>query len=73
MEYTWQRWRYPFTTTALHAPLEDWFDWIHGAGFSLRAFREPRPSEQALRERPDLEDASKVPYYVVLDLVRGTA
>jgi hypothetical protein len=54
-------------------PLEDWFDWILGAGFQLRAFHEPRPSEQVLRERPDLEDAAKVPYYVVFDLVRGEA
>jgi hypothetical protein len=29
--------------------------------------------EQVLRERPDLEDAAKVPYYVVFDLVRGEA
>ena len=70
VEYTWRGWGYDFTTPAIHAPLEDWFDWIHGAGFQLRAFREPRPSEQALRERPDLEDATKVPYYVIFDLQR---
>ncbi|MFN2567403.1 MAG: hypothetical protein ABR499_20595 [Gemmatimonadaceae bacterium] len=52
-------------------PKEDWFDWILGAGFHLRAFRESRPSEEALRERPDLEDAAKVPYYVIFDLVRA--
>jgi SAM-dependent methyltransferase len=73
LEFTWHRWRYDFTTRALHAPLEDWFDWIRGAGFSLHAFREPRPTAAALRECPDLEDASKVPYYVIFDLVRGTA
>jgi ubiquinone/menaquinone biosynthesis C-methylase UbiE len=71
IEYTWRGWSYDFTTPALHAPLEDWFAWLLGAGFSLRAFREPRPSEAALRERPDLEDAAKVPYYVIFDLVRG--
>jgi ubiquinone/menaquinone biosynthesis C-methylase UbiE len=69
VEYTWRGWGYDFTTPALHAPLEDWFEWIHDAGFRLRAFREPRPSEPALRERPDLEDATKVPYYVIFDLV----
>lgn len=70
IEYTWLRWSYRFTTTALHVPLEDWFDWILGAGFRLRAFREPRPTDEVLRARPELEDASKVPYYVIFDLVR---
>jgi ubiquinone/menaquinone biosynthesis C-methylase UbiE len=70
VEYTWRGWSYDFRTPALHAPLEDWFAWIHGAGFSLKAFREPRPSAEALRERPDLEDAAKVPYYVIFDLQR---
>jgi ubiquinone/menaquinone biosynthesis C-methylase UbiE len=70
VEYRWRGWEYDFTTPALHAPLEDWFDWILGAGFQLRAFREPRPTAGAVRERPDLEDAAKVPYYVMFDLVR---
>jgi ubiquinone/menaquinone biosynthesis C-methylase UbiE len=59
LTFTWQRWLYEFTTSALHAPLEDWIDWILGAGFALRALREPRPTEEALRTRPELEDASK--------------
>jgi ubiquinone/menaquinone biosynthesis C-methylase UbiE len=71
VEYTWRGWEYDFTTPAVHAPLEDWFKWILDAGFQLRAFREPRPTEQALRKQPDLEDATKVPYYVIFDLVRG--
>jgi hypothetical protein len=71
IDYTWLRWSYRFTTTALHVPLEDWFDWIFAAGFQLRAFREPRPTDEALRARPELEDATKVPYYVIFDLVRG--
>jgi ubiquinone/menaquinone biosynthesis C-methylase UbiE len=73
LEFTWQRWIYEFTTSALHAPLEDWFDWIVGAGFAVRALREPRPTDEALRARPDLEDASKVPYYIIFDLLRGAA
>jgi 2-polyprenyl-3-methyl-5-hydroxy-6-metoxy-1,4-benzoquinol methylase len=68
--FTWQRWKYEFTTSALHVPLEDWFDWIHAAGFQMRAFREPRPSEDALRRRPELADAAMVPYYIIFDLVR---
>ena len=71
VEYAWRGWEYDFRTPALHVPLEDWFAWILGTGFELRSFREPRPSDEALRARPDLEDAVKIPYYVMLELVRG--
>lgn len=68
--YEWKRWPYPFTTVALHAPLEDWVAWLLDAGFRLRALREPRPTPEAIARRPELADAARVPYYVVLDGVR---
>jgi SAM-dependent methyltransferase len=71
LEFRWIRWPEAFTTTALHVPLEDWFGWILGAGFSLNGYHEPRPSEEALRHQPDLEDAMRIPYYVIFDLTRG--
>ena len=52
----------------MHATLEDWFDWFMEVGFRLRALREPRPTEQALRKRPGLEDAAEVPDFLLLDL-----
>ena len=52
----------------MHAPLEDWFACILGAGFQLRAFHEPRSTDAALRLHPDLEDASRLPYYAMFDL-----
>jgi ubiquinone/menaquinone biosynthesis C-methylase UbiE len=70
VEYQWRGWAYDFTTPALHVPLEQWFAWIFDAGFQLRAFREPRPTTAAVRARPDLEDAARVPYYAMFDLVR---
>ena len=69
LEYAWKGWAYDFATPALHATLEDWFGWIHGAGFRLRGLREPRPTAEAVRARPDLEDAARVPYFLILDLV----
>ena len=68
--YDWKGWAYDFTTPALHATLEDWFGWALGAGFRVRAVREPRPSAEALRAHPDLEDAARVPYFLLLDLER---
>jgi SAM-dependent methyltransferase len=66
----WQGWQYPFTTPELHVPLQDWFAWIGGAGFAVRAFLEPRPTAEAIRARPRLEDATRMPYFVIFDLVR---
>lgn len=71
MEYSWPNWAYDFTTPAVHATLEDWFEWILGAGFQVRALREPSPSEEALVSRPDLEDATRMPYFLIFDLVRA--
>jgi SAM-dependent methyltransferase len=70
IRYTWTGWGDDFTTEAMHAPLEDWFTWILHAGFQIRGVREPRPTEDALARRPDLEDATRVPYYVFFDLGR---
>lgn len=69
LEYTWRGWGRDFTTEAFHATLEDWFGWILEAGFHLRAFQEPRPTQPALDAHPDLEDAGRVPYFIVFDLV----
>ena len=72
IEYTWERFGERVTTTAMHATLDDWFGWIHDAGFQLRAFREPSPTADALKKNPDLEDSARVPYYVFFDLVKPT-
>lgn len=71
IEFEWQRWAYRFTTAALHVPLEDWFRWIFAAGLQLRGFHEPRPTDEAVRRRPGLEDATRMPYFIILELVRG--
>jgi ubiquinone/menaquinone biosynthesis C-methylase UbiE len=68
--YHWRGWSYDFTTPAVHATLEEWVAWMFDAGFTLRAFREPRPTDDAVRARPDLEDAARVPYYAMFVLER---
>lgn len=69
--YTWKRWSYEFTTRALHVTLEEWVRWTIDAGFSIRGMREPKPTEQTLRDHPDLEDAARVPYFLIFDLVKA--
>ena len=71
LQFEWTTWGdQPFTTEAFHATLEDWFQWILEAGFLVGGVREPRPSEEAIRRRPELEDAARVPYYLFFDLRR---
>lgn len=66
--FTWERWPTQFTTTAHHAPLEDWFTWIVEAGFSVRGFREPVPSPETAYAYPTLGGAMRVPYFAIFDL-----
>ncbi len=68
--YTWKRWSYEFTTRALHVTLEQWIDWTIEAGFAIKALREPTPTDEALRSQPDLADATRVPYFLIFDLVK---
>jgi SAM-dependent methyltransferase len=72
LSYDWKgdRLAYEFSTPGYHAPLERWFEWIAAAGFSLRSFREPKPSTAALEAHPDLLDASLVPYFAIFDVMR---
>ena len=71
--YTWKRWSYEFTTRALHVTLEQWIDWSIEAGFSIRALREPKPTEETVRAQPDLADATRVPYFLIFDLTGPAA
>ena len=70
IKYVWKDWLYEFSTSAYHTTLEDWFRWLLDAGFALRAIREPAPTASAVQARPDLEDAGRIPYYLMFDLER---
>ena len=70
IQYLWKGWGEDFVTYAVHATLEDWIGWALGAGWSLAALREPVPTAEAVAARPDLEDAARVPYFLMLDLRR---
>ena len=70
LQYQWAEWGgRDFVTTAVHAPLEDWFRWFLSAGFQLRGVSEPCPTTDAIAARPDLADAARVPYFLIVDLV----
>lgn len=70
LEFQWSGFgHYDFKTPAIHLTLEDWFGLVLEAGFDVRGLREPRPTEEALSVHPDLEDAGRVPYFLIFDLV----
>lgn len=66
--FTWEKWPTQFTTSAHHAPLEDWFSWIIDAGFSVRGFREPVPTPEAAYAHPPLSGALRMPYFAIFVL-----
>ncbi len=73
VEYEWSHPRMPrpIRTQANHVPLQRWFEWVFEAGFLLRGFHEPRPTDEAFAKRPELLDARLVPYFAIFDLVNG--
>ncbi len=70
VEYTWpaSRQKYEWKSAGLHATLSEWLAWMLDAGFLLRGVTEPRPTEEQLAARPDLEDCWRLPYYLMFDL-----
>lgn len=72
LRYAWKGWAYEFTTASMHATLADWFAWFGDAGLVLEKLEEPQPTAEALEKRPDLEDAARVPYYLMVSLRRST-
>jgi len=44
--------------------LADWIDILLGAGFAIERLAEPRPSDEAVRAWPDVQDAQVVAYFL---------
>ena len=44
--------------------MSEWITLLIDVGFLVEAVREPRPSEEAMREHPSLQDASVVAYFI---------
>ena len=53
-----------FTTPRFSRPLGQWFNLLIDAGFTIERVEEPRPSDEAVRERPHLQDAQVVAYFL---------
>ena len=54
----------PFRIPVFRRTLSSWLNTLVEAGFALERFDEPRPSDEAVRERPGLRDAQVVAYFL---------
>ena len=72
------RWDMPrlgahWETPYWHRTLAEWSALIDGAGFLIRRLHEPRPTAEQVARNPDLDDCSRLPYFVIFDLVKAPA
>jgi len=63
LKYHWEtpEWRYT---------LSEWSEMIAEAGFLICRLHEPRPTEEQVRQNRHLDDARRLPYFLIFDLVK---
>lgn len=61
-----------WVTPYWHRPLSEWSTLIAEAQFFIRRIVEPHPTPQQIQQHPDLEDCSRIPYFIVFDLIKGS-
>jgi 2-polyprenyl-3-methyl-5-hydroxy-6-metoxy-1,4-benzoquinol methylase len=71
MNWNMPRLAYRWKTPYWRRTLEEWTLLTSAAGFMVRHLREPRPSAEQVRERPELEDCSRLPYFLIIDLLKS--
>jgi 2-polyprenyl-3-methyl-5-hydroxy-6-metoxy-1,4-benzoquinol methylase len=66
-----RRLKYPWRTPFRRHTLTEWSGMISGAGLVIRGLEEPRPDAALVAARPELEDCSRMPYFLVFVLGRA--
>ena len=61
------RWRTPYWRRTL----QEWTALTSEAGFMLRQLYEPRATTEQVLERPELDDCSRLPYFLIFDLQKS--
>lgn len=65
----WAEWR-GIKVVNYHRPASDYVQTFLGQGLRLLSYQEPVPSASALKERPDMADFLRVPYFVVMEWLK---
>ena len=71
MQWNMRRLAHHFATVQYRYTLEQWSRMMEDAGLVIARLREPRPSEAAIARRPELADAARVPYFLIVDARRA--
>lgn len=66
MERLVSHWKSP----AWRRTLTEWSELIAEAGFVIRRMNEPRPTREQIARQPALEDAARLPMFLIFDLIR---
>jgi 2-polyprenyl-3-methyl-5-hydroxy-6-metoxy-1,4-benzoquinol methylase len=71
MHWNMKRLVHRFETVQYRFTLEQWSRMIEDAGLVIARLREPRPSVDAIAKRPELADAARLPYFLIVDARRS--
>lgn len=69
MHWNMARLKYHWRTPHVRRTLEEWSALLTTAGFIIGRLLEPRPSAEAVRQHPELDDCARVPYFLIFDTV----
>lgn len=70
-QWRMQRLKHHWTTPYWYLTLDELSGMIADAGLLIRRIREPRPTEEQVRRNPELDDCRRLPYFLILDLLKA--
>ena len=71
-QWKMQRLKYDWASPYWRFTLSEWSSLLLEAGFWICRIHEPRPSTQQVLQNPELEDAYRVPCFIILDAAKVT-
>jgi len=70
LHWTMKRLIYHWDTPYWRHTLTEWSEMIAASGFLIRRIYEPRPTPEQVRHNPHVEDAFRLPYALLFELVK---
>jgi ubiquinone/menaquinone biosynthesis C-methylase UbiE len=69
-DWNMPRLKYHWSTPFRRYTLSEWSELIDNAGFMIRRLKEPRPGAELAAAHPELDDCSRMPLFLVIDLIK---
>ena len=70
VSWSMERLKSHWESPAWRRTLTEWSELIAEAGFVISRLNEPRPTRRQIARQPELEDAARLPMFLIFDLVR---